>query len=413
MKFIKLSELVEILWQACQEATVQSPMGYFSFDLDRSLKFLQEEDLSDHIAFSPRDHDEIPLDSELHQYGMSNVIIQNLQIELDSKKGLTIYSDWQPVSRSKLHFENCHFEAQRADVMYSIIFPWTGSFRFYKNKFKFAICWIFPFKKGSRVEFQGNDFNNNEIHSLCSSDKFDDACDYQVEIPTSLSFVSNRGISRLHFGGYTTVSITGANRIERLDIDEMKEIDVAKSISIFFGLREKIDQEFHYCLHHRHLFLWMRRLAAAKEDARQIRVLDKHIDRIEYFLNKELKTPCILDYSIWVEYWQDRILYAWRRWSSDFYRSWVRPLCWLVLGYLLLNAAPALYLENFTMSHWIEFNLRSVGEIAKYESSLEKIFSGDYESVSLRLKNILRIIGLVEVIWIAMWSFAFVKAIKR
>ena len=421
MKFIKLSELVEILWQFNQESIVHSSERSFSWNFNRSLNFLQEKDLSDHIAFAPQDQDDFPIDSELNQYGIINVIIQNLQIELDSEKGLTIYSDWQhwrPLSRSKLHFENCYFEAQHADAMYSVIFPWNGHFRFYKNKFDFPTSeypgyWIFPFEKGSRVTFQQNDFKKNEIQSICSSEKVDNAGDDQTNIPTGVSFVSNRGISRLHIGGYTTVSITGANRIERLAIDEMNEINVAKSISIFFGLREKIDQDFHYCSHHRNLFLWMRRLAAAKEDARQISILDKHIDRIEYFLNKELKAPCILDYSIWVQYWQDRILYAWRRWSSDFYRSWMRPLCWLVLGYLLLNAAPALYLENFTISHWIEFNLRSVGEIAKYESSLEKIFGVDYESISLRRKNILRTIGFVEVIWIAMWSFAFVKAIKR
>ena len=154
-------------------------------------------------------------------------------------------------------------------------------------------------------------------------------------------------------------------------------------------------------------------LAAMNHDTRQVNILGKQLDRIDYFLNKDQDTPSPVDCRIWVEYWQDRVLYAWRRWSSDFYRSWLRPLSMIVLGYMLLNAMPALFIDAFSLSHWIEFTLRPIRDIAGYEEALNQILSSDYDVLSLPNKNLLRLVGLIEVIWIAMWSFAFAKAIRK
>ena len=158
----------------------------------------------------------------------------------------------------------------------------------------------------------------------------------------------------------------------------------------------------------------MRRLAAINHDSRQLTVLDRQLERIEYFLNKGKDTPSVLDYRVWIEYWQDRVLYAWRRWSSDFYRSWLRPLAMLVGGYLLINAVPPVFVvESFSVSHWIDLTLRPVAELATYEVSLGRIVGGEYDTVSASGKTILKLAGLIEMIWIGIWAFAFGKAIKR
>ena len=44
---------------------------------------------------------------------------------------------------------------------------------------------------------------------------------------------------------------------------------------------------------------------------------------------------------------------------------------------------------------------------------MSQILSSDYAMISVSERNILRLVGLIEVIWIAMWSFAFAKAIKE
>lgn len=84
----------------------------------------------------------------------------------------------------------------------------------------------------------------------------------------------------------------------------------------------------------------MREFAGKKQDAHLASALNKQLDRIEYFLTKNQEISFFANKREWVEHWQDRLLYAWRRWSSDFYRSWLRPLSMTVLGYGVLNALP-------------------------------------------------------------------------
>ena len=204
------------------------------------------------------------------------------------------------------------------------------------------------------------------------------------------------------------------NRVDRLNVDLIVDGDEGKRTSIYLGPREKIDPLFYNCLQHRSLFLAMRRLAAINHDSRQLTVLDRQLERIEYFLNKGQGAPSVLDYRVWIEYWQDRALYAWRRWSSDFYRSWLRPLAMLVGGYLLINAVPpAFIVESFSVSHWIDLTLRPVTELATYEASLGRIVGREYDAVSVSGKTILKLAGLVEMVWIGAWAFAFAKAIRR
>ena len=353
---------------------------------------------------------------------MNNIVIRNLQIDLDNRSAWTDHKDWKPLSLAKWHFVNCHFRPSSPN-MWGIHFPWSGSFRFYANEFefesgRFAGHWVFVFQYGSRVLFQGNDFKGSNIQTRCiPAAKDRDGSDETISSAYgsgSISFVGNKGIRDLGLmEGYSSVAVTGMNRIDRLMCEQLDDANKGKIRTIHLGPREKIDRDFHHCLHHRSLFLSLRHLAAMNHDTHQVNVLDKQLDRIEYFLNKEQDTPLLSDYRIWIEYWQDRVLYAWRRWSSDFYRSWLRPLSMIILGYMLFNAIPVLFIEAFSFSHWIEFTLRPISDIARYEETLDNMFGCEYEIISSSGKNTLRVVGLVEVTWLAIWSFAFARSIKR
>ena len=427
LKKIEISELIGVLQHVCQLSFLTRSEKSSSFDFDRSLPYLAENGLRKHITFVSSTSKNLPLNSERHLYGMNDIVIRNLHIDLNDRLAWTAHDDWEPLSHAAWHFENCCFEA--SSNMWSIDFPWRGRFRFYKNEFNFRDSqfvghWLFIFQTGSWILLQGNNFRGHRIQTRCvPSTLARDASDEAVpefRESGSISFVGNRAISNLGIlEGYSAVSFAGMNRIENLWL--MKLSDAAhlgnamhtQEPMVYFGPREKIDRHFHYCLQHRQMFLRLRHLAAMTHDARQLSVLDKQIDRIEYFLNKEQDAPYPLDYRIWIEYWQDRLLYAWRRWSSDFYKSWMRPLSMIILGYMLLNAAPALIIDAFSLSHWIEFTLRPIGEIAEYEQSLNRIVGGDYDKMSSSIKNWFRLFGFIEVIWIAMWSFAFARSIKR
>ena len=396
---------------------------FSSWDFDRSLEFIRNEGLEDQICFVSRRDKTLPLNSERHIFELYNIVLRNLEIELDDKSAWDGV-DWEPVSNAKLHFESCQFRCPSSS-MWAIGFPWRGSFRFHGNEFCFPSSrhsgvWIFAFKSGSRAWFEGNDFTDSDIQTRCvGSDVGEDDSEKTCVAEGwqglgSIAFVANKRVGVLSIQeGYSSIEITGMNRVETLSVDLIVDGDGGKRTSIYLGPREKIDPSFHNCLQHRTLFLTMRQIAAINHDGRQLTVLDRQLERIEYFLNKGKEAPSLSDYRVWIEYWQDRALYAWRRWSSDFYRSWLRPLAMLVVGYLLFNALPFFVVEAFLIPHWIDFTLRPLTEIATYEASLSRVVGGPYEAVSAPDKTFLRLVGLVEVVWIGAWGFALAKSLRR
>ena len=398
--------------------------GGASWDFERSSEYVREQGLQDHISFaSAIDRDKaLPLNSDRQIYEIANIVVGNLDIELDDGAAWNGVEDWNPVSHTKWHFEGCRFRCQ-STIMWTMAFPWRGSFRFDNNEFSFAPSqypghWGFVFEIGSSAWFVGNDFLGNNVQTRCvnAAEGQDDSSNVPKTAAwkSDIAFVANKGIHELGiFEGYSRIEISGMNRIDRLAANLMADVDRASGTSIYFGPREKIDPLFHNCIHHRSLFLAMRRLAATREDSRQLTVLDRQLERIEYFLNKGQDTPSLLDCRVWIEYWQDRVLYAWRRWSSDFYRSWLRPLAMLVAGYLTINALPFVLVEPFSVSDWFDLSLRPIGEIATYEVSVGRIVGGDYETVRSSGKTLLKLAGLVEVVWIGIWGFVFAKSVRR
>ena len=369
-KDVKLTRLVEVFREIRKLSLISRSEGSSSWDFDRSLEFISEQGLQDHIAFisfSARDY-RLPMNSEHHILELQNIMVRDLVIEMDDRAAWHGVQDWTPVSYAKLHFERCQFQCPAAN-MWEFTIPWRGSFRFHKNVFFFSSsrhpgAWIFPFEHGSRVRFVRNDFAGSTIQTRCivSAERAEDSQGGASHGQGHIAFVGNMGVRELWIQqGYSSVEIVGMNQIDRLMVDLLVDGDEGNQTLIYLGSREKIDPQFDYCLQHRSLFLTMRRLAAMNHDSRQLAVLDRHLERIEYFLNKGVDTPSLLNYWVWIEYWQDRVLYAWRRWSSDFYRSWIRPLALLVIGYLTINAVPVVLVESFSVSDWIELTLRPVG----------------------------------------------------
>ena len=277
---------------------------------------------------------------------------------------------------------------------------------------------MFVFWRGTRVLFQGNNFDNNNIQTQCIPSKqhrdSSDDTGSEKRVFGELSLIGNRGLQELGIlEGYSVVSFTGVNRIERLWLSQLSEPDEQQLPAVHFGPRERIDSQFDYPLHHRRVFVSLKHIAAMNHDRHQERALDSQLERIEYFLNKEQDTPRWLDCSDWIEYWQDRVLHVWRKWSANFYRSWLRPLLMLVIGYLVFSIIPGFIVTGFFPDYWIEFTLSPISAIAGYERDLDRIMGSDYSGVSTSTKNAFRALGVVQKIWIAMWSFAFAKSIRR
>ena len=426
-KHITLTRLVRVFSVINERSLESRTEESSSWDFDRCIDFVRDQGLSDSIVFiSAKQRDkELPLNSERHIYEIKNIVIRDLEIELDHRLTSSIATKGSPISYAKWHFEGCRFQPHSSN-MWSVVLPWRGSFRFYKNEFCFPTgenggYWAFVFKRGSRVSFVANDFTGGEIQTRCViSDGSNQDAEENEDATTwsrlgHISFISNKRVGSLWIQeGFLNLEIAGTNWIDRLSLDMIVDEDASKQSSIHFGPREKIDPSFHNCLQHRALFLTMRRLAAFNQDSRLLAVLDKQLERIEYYLNKGQVVPSVFDFRVWVEYWEDRLLYGWRRWSSDFYRSWFRPLTFLVVGYFLINAIPPfLVVDSFEVSHWIDLSLRPISEITRYEASLDRIVGEDYKNVSFASKTFLKFVGIIEVLWIGVWGFAFAKSIKR
>ena len=169
MKRVTLTHLIEVFQTICQLSFITRSENSSSWDFERSVRFLEENTLHDNITFISRGSKNLPLNSERHIYGMNNIVIQNLQIDLDNRSGWTDHHDWEPLSLAKWHFVNCHFRPSSLN-MWGIHFPWRGSFRFYRNEFEFESSrfggdwvFVFPVRKQdfvSRKRLHGKQYPN-------------------------------------------------------------------------------------------------------------------------------------------------------------------------------------------------------------------------------------------------------------
>ena len=456
-KRISSADLTRVLQIVCEKSCISETATSLSFDFALATPFITEESLENHIlSDQPRGKKLYPLNSERHIYGINNLIFRDLDIEMGLNLNLGRDSIVQRINSSGVnwHFEDCRFQPSSSN-MASLSFGWQGFFRFYNNELDYGDSrggrtWLFFFESGSSVLFEGNDFKSSSIqisYTVGASPHvqklswrgikayFVRDASYQkamirknhglpetvrLEMPdmilshvglAGISFVGNKAIDRLDLMCRANQYVfRGTNCINNLWFRE-SDFNLRELTSIYFGSRERIDPGFNNSLHHRALFLSMKKYGVEKEDAVLVDALNKQLDRIEYFRAKDQNRSLLRN--SWLEYWQDRIRYEWRRWSCDHYRSWLRPLSFLVLGYVGLNALPGFWIEDFTVSDWIAFSLRSIDRIPFYTAGLKDLHGSAYESLSSGSMNWLRLLGLFQVIWVALWGFALSKSIRR
>lgn len=468
-KNVLASELIDILRTACRESItaegsartrlVSIPVGKsVSYDLGLAKPFLMERGFANHICMHrPRGKDLLQ-HPDRSEYALNNVIIRHLTIKLDQPFVGRSSAGWEIMNWAlKLHIEHCRFIPTSPNSA-TIEFPWCGRFRFYRNDFAFSgrggRGWLLVFGSGSDVALQRNRFLESDIDLISLPESADSRIEelsweghnaYLLRdenffkemirrthrLPQSarlttvdshystphvglwrVTLVANTGIRRILMRcSAKHYAFRGRNHVQSLHFDESRAD--RRDLIVYLGPRERIDPDFLSSLHHRELFLWLRGLADGRGDASLVGRLDRHLDRIEYFLTKQYGASVHDGVSAWTEYWQDRVRHGWRRWSSDFYASWMRPLVLGVFGYVAFNALAWFWIETFTVSDWIAFCLRRIDRIPFYTAGLKDLYPVDYASLSSANKNWLRCVGLLQNIWIAMWGFAFSKAVRR
>ena len=463
LREVESAELTQILEVVHEESFLKDPDRKGWYDLAKAYPFLERKDLHEHIICNQsRDKGISSLNSEAHVYDVNNLIFRNLEIKLEVNWQLKQDFIWtsHPL-HAKWHFEHCRFTSTSPNTG-TIVFGWRGDFRFHKNEFDFGDskgmrAWMFAFRHGSSVLLQENEFKDSTLqiqhrlsqehdpfasqnlswegrtaHVVKDRNYYETMIRRKYEIPetvrllmpdmgpwrpglASLSFLGNKGIRDLQMEcNAAYYDFRGMNCINSLRFRQLSTIhDDEGAFEIYFGSRERIDPNFDNPHGHRQMFLTLREFAAKRQDSRIASNFDKQIDRIDYFLTREQRVSFRDDRRGLLEYWQDRILYEWRRLSSDYYRSWLRPLLWLLAGYLISNGLPSLLMEEFTWHNWMTFSLRPIHRMPFYAAELQAMMKAEYQRLSSGDIVLLTLIGFVQVIWIALWGFAFGRSVKR
>ena len=84
----------------------------------------------------------------------------------------------------------------------------------------------------------------------------------------------------------------------------------------------------------------------------------------------------------------------------------------VILGYLIFNATPIFWIDGFSVSDWLAFSLRRIDRVPFFTAGLAEFHGKLYDSLNLQSKNWLRLVGLLQIVWVTMWGFAFSKAIR-
>ena len=452
------SDLTAILQAVCKKSIIGKTQKGMSYDLELAIPLLTDEGLDDHIVFLQPQGKQFPWHPERSVYATNNVVVRCLTITLDGPLFGDSRVDWDPMGwGSKLHFEYCRF--RRRSGMAVIDLPWSGEFRFYKNSFVYPTSgligsWLLIFPSMSEATFQRNNFDNSDIQMVSRPDTDDSLIEKlswekhsayllkddayhksmirkahqlpdsaRLIIPDSSGSSQHVGLTRVTLVGNKGIgsllmrcdarhyAFRGRNQIQSLSFSAPRsDLD---DTGVYVGRRERIDPNFRAPFGHRDLFLSLKQSAEKSGDEWLMSTFQRHIDRIDYFLTKEYRVPFRDGIHGWLEYWQDRCRYSWRRWSADFYGSWLRPLTFGVLGYVGLNALAWIWIETFTFADWIAFSLRRVDRIPFYTAGLEDLHPVAYANLVPGSKNWLRVIGMSQNVWVAMWGFALGKAIRR
>ena len=451
-KKIDWEELLQVLKDICETSITSDS----SWDLELGQKFMLEHEFKDHIEVEykrPRIRD------KNISPGRNNIVFKNLDIKKITDSFLNEYFDNCTLVHYGriyfgLRFEGCHFDLD----LNGLILPFAGNYSFYRNKFKYRDSgiigqWLFCFGAGSKIFFEKNDFDDNSVQIACDFKYFDkhlvkrkmtwqyvearcldDSAYYEAmirkthDLPDSvpllltntgysrhfgfdeIRFVGNRRIDNLSLrasGEYTFFN--GINRIKELNLDDEYTHSINENVKFYFGLREKINPRFSNPLRHRQLFLTLKNFAVKKQDTDLQRAMDVQLNQIEHHLVKEQwRSIHFWEIGKWIKHFQDRVLWFWRKWSADYYRSWLRPLVWGIVVYFSFIAFSLFFVGDWSLRDFLRlsrhgYNFFFVADLLSNENKIS--FSFD--------KCLLYFFDLCRLVLVGMLGFSIRRVISK
>lgn len=185
----------------------------------------------------------------------------------------------------------------------------------------------------------------------------------------------------------TDLCFTHGNQIEDLIIKSNRGGKVS------FGLSDRVAKSPFYLDQSKEMFILLRRESRERNDLDQEMIISEFIAEISHAIEKK-ENP-------WS---QERFVMGWRKWLSDFNRSWMRPLSFLLAGHFIFCAIPFICATSTKIGYW-EFVTNPFNVTLDYAKSLG--WQGTDKEVWGNL------IGWFRNIWILMCAIALGNTLKR
>ena len=373
-----------------------------SVDTDRAMPYLERRGLRDHITVFKKPVAEIHRVGQHHSgYGIVNISVEMLDITFHKEINLDVpleswkvgSSKWIPVQNFNWQFKDCRFSGLRTS---SLSFGWARGFRFDDCLFQFNVTHgrnlALHFMDNSVVVFSQVDFGGSRFQIQTH------------ESALSIEFYGNSGIDVLDIAGSSRhFRLNGTNHVNYLSLLH-SEFSLE---TVELGAFERIDRLFLRPDHHRQLFLELRRRASEREDGRQANILDAYIDEIDYCLLKAQRVRGLG--ARWL-YLQNRVLFSIRKWTSNFHRSWCRPVAAMTVGYTVLNALPPLFVESTAIvEDWLRL---CANPLSRTSGHMEQLLGESYAKASDLVKIGIDYVSLIKILWMAGWGIVLRKVVR-
>ena len=228
-----------------------------------------------------------------------------------------------------------------------------------------------------------------------------------------IQLLRNRQIGRLDIvSGTEELILRGENKLGALYLPGSETTYLPSRMSL--GLFEEIDPTCLVPLWHRSMFLELRQLGTDTKDDALVRASTAQIDKIDHFLLKNDAVRLSNGIKEYAGHLQRRAILGWGYWVSNFNRSWLRCLTWLI-GWYAATTVLACWmvwppLEAGDVASIVARPLHEVPFVAK---SIQEQLPDEWELVPMGTKVWISLIGLVQTAVTGMLTFSLVRSLRR
>ncbi len=242
----------------------------------------------------------------------------------------------------------------------------------------------------ARLDFKNNNFKNNEVNI--------DAIDEQPYETKCIITISNNEFNNLCIKGNGNFHFTGENTIRQLKIMSIDYYETSRLRPlpiVHWGAHQKLDEDGRYFFAHKKIFITLKQKATANGDTTQEMILQREIAKCDHAIVKSEKG--------WGTY-QDKAIFGFSKWISNYGTSWIRPLLLLTVLNLVVACLVQLICSETKATFLVVFF-----ELFNPTSYLPKLLGSEGAGVS----GLISFLFISQKIVLAFTLYEMIKIFRR